>query len=487
MRQNRLFMAAALIAMLSGCITVGPDYKRPKVDTPDVWPGEEIAESVPARWWHSYNDPILDRMIEEALVHNTDLALAIARVDEARALVGIVRADQFPGVTAGAAASRNRISEKTGTFFAGIDKRYTDYTITLNASWEIDLWGKFRRATEAARADLFATESNRDAVRLALIAAVSQGYFNLRALDAQVEVTRKTIETRLGALDLQRKRFEAGATSELELHQVEAETATAQALLPALENRLSQQETALSVLLGRSPRDIVGKVPERGEAIDVLTVPPAVPAGLPSDLLERRPDLRQAEQQLVSANARIGQAKAAYFPSISLTGLFGTESATLANLFTAPAAIWQMSASAAQLIFDSGRTRSQVKAARARQQQAVALYQGAIQDAFKDTLDALVAQRKARARFEAEQVRVAALRKALALAKLRYENGISSLLDVLDAERGLLNAQLDQVEAQQAQLDATADLFKAMGGGWEENFNEKAVPTKQAQASEDTK
>jgi multidrug efflux system outer membrane protein len=447
---------------------LGPDYLRPKIDTPDLWPGEKTAASVPVQWWQSYNDPVLDRMVEEALAHNADLALAIARVAEARAQLGVTRADQLPGVSAGAGGSRNRISEKSPLFFPGFEPKYTDLNASLNASWEIDLWGKYRRATEAARADLLATESNRNAVRLTLIADVSRGYFNLRSLDAQIAVTRQTVATRLTGLSLQRKRFEAGVVSELELRQVEAETAAAQALLPALETELARQETALSVLLGRSPRAIVATPAERGAAIEAITVPPGVPAGLPSDLLERRPDLREAEQRLVAANARIGVAKAAYFPSISLTGLFGVESTTLSDLFTSAAHMWQYSASAAQTVFDAGRTGAQVKSAQARQQQSLAQYQSAIQNAFKDTLDALVAQRKARETFEAEEVRVAALRKALELAKMRYENGESSLLDVLDAERGLLAAQLNRVEAQRVQLSATADLFQALGGGWED-------------------
>jgi len=234
-----------------------------------------------------------------------------------------------------------------------------------------------------------------------------------------------------------------------------------------LETQLARQETALSVLLGRSPRAIVGSTPERGAAIEALTVPPAVPAGLPSDLLEHRPDLQQAEQQLVAANARIGQAKAAYFPSITLTGFLGGESTTLADLFSAPARIWEVSGSAAQLVFDAGRTGSRVKAAQAREQQALAQYQSAIQNAFRDTLDALVTQRKARETLDAEQARVAALQSALDHARLRYKNGVSSLLDVLDAERGLLAAELNRVEAQRVQLAATADLYKALGGGWE--------------------
>ena len=280
-------------------------------------------------------------------------------------------------------------------------------------------------------------------------------------------ITRRTISTRQASTALQRMRFEAGVASEFELRQAEAETAQAQALLPAIEQRLAAQETALAVLLGRSPRAIVGQPVERGAAMDALTAPPSVPAGLPSEMLERRPDLRQAEQSLVAANARIGQAKAAYYPSISLTGFFGGESSTLSGLFDAQSRIWQFAGSAAQTVFDAGRTRSRVGAAEARQQQALAQYQSAIQNAFKDALDALVAQRKAREVMEAEQMRIDALQSSMRLAQLRYDNGVSSLLDVLIAERALLDAQLNRVEAQRAQLAATADLFKAMGGGWD--------------------
>ena len=224
------------------------------------------------------------------------------------------------------------------------------------------------------------------------------------------------------------------------------------------------------MLLGHSPRAIVTVPVERGAAIDALTLPPAVPAGLPSDLLERRPDVRQAEQALIAANARIGQAKAAYYPSISLTAFLGGDSASLSELFSAQARVWQIGGSAAQTIFDAGRTRQQVEQARAREQQLLALYAAAIQNAFKDTLDALVAQRTAREALDAEQTRVTALENSYKLAQLRYDNGISSLLDVLDVERGLLDAELNRIEAQRAQLAATADLFKALGGGWDGNL-----------------
>ena len=463
----RLLAATLMAILLTGCIAVGPDYKRPQVETPEQWPGTSATETLSSTWWKAYGDPVLDQMIDEALLHNLDLRRAIARVDEARAALGITRADQYPGVSANASASRNRISQESALTPPGIDPKYTAYRATLDASYEIDFWGKYRRATEAARAELLGSQFNREAIRLALIADVAKGYFNLRALDAQVAITRRTISTRQASTALLRMRFEAGVASELDLRQVEAETAQAQALLPAIEQQLAAQETALGVLLGRSARAIFVQPAERGAAMDALTTPPPVPSGLPSQMLERRPDLRQAEQGLVAANARIGQAKAAYYPSISLTGFFGGESSTLSNLFNSQARVWQFAGSAAQTVFDAGRTRSQVGVAEARQQQALAQYQSAIQNAFKDALDALVAQRKAREVMEAEQMRIDALQSAMQLAQLRYDSGISSLLEVLIAERALLDAQLNRVEAQRAQLAASANLFKALGGGWD--------------------
>ena len=476
----RGFSTLVLLSIFPGCMTVGPDYQRPPTEVPDHWPVPSASQPVSAMWWTAYRDPVLDQMIEEALVHNLDLRRAFARVEEARAALGITRADQYPTVSAGASASRNRISQESIISVPpGIDPKYSDYQLTLNASYEIDFWGKYRRASEAARADLLGSEFNREAVRLTLIADVAKGYFALRALDAQVAVTRRTIATRQASAALQRMRFEAGVASEFELRQVEAETAQAQALLPNIERQLETQETALAVLIGRSPRAIVSQPVDRGTAIEALTAPPSVPAGLPSEMLERRPDLRQAEQGLIAANARIGQARAAYFPSISLTGFFGAESSTLSGLFDPQARMWQFAGSLAQTVFDAGRTQSQVGVAQARQQQALAQYQAAIQNAFKDALDALVAQRKAREVMEAEQRRIDSLNSAMQLAQLRYDNGVASLLDVLVAERALLDAQLNRVEAQRAQLAATTDLFKSMGGGWDNSHHpERAVQKK---------
>jgi multidrug efflux system outer membrane protein len=467
-------LAATLLIWSVTACTVGPDYKRPQIELPTAWPVSAPDANVSARWWTLYADAELNLLVEEALAHNTNLRVAAARVDEARAGLTIARADGLPSVTAGAGAGRNRISERSGNFFPGIPTEFDNITVTLNASWEIDFWGKYRRATEAARGDLLASTAARDAVQLSLISDVVNGYFALRALDSQTEITRRTIETRRESQRLQRMRYDAGEASQLELRQVEAETLAAQALLPILEQQLAQQENALAVLLGRSPRAVMEGTVERGVALEALALPPAVPAGLPSDLLQRRPDIRQAEQQLIAANARIGVARAAYYPSISLTGLFGFESEKLADLFSAPARIWQFSAGAAQTIFDAGRIGAQVDIATARREQQLASYQGTVQNAFREVKDALIASRKTADRTTAEQDRVKALRDAYRLANLSYRNGESSLLDVLDSERGLLQAELDQVQAQRGQLSATADLFKALGGGWD-NGGEKAA------------
>jgi multidrug efflux system outer membrane protein len=471
---SKLCLASTLLVLTLAACTIGPDYKRPQMELPAAWPVSAADADVSARWWTLYADAQLNLMIEEALGHNSDLRLAAARVDEARAGLTIVRADSLPNVTAGGSAGRSRISERSGNFFPGIPTEFNDLTVKLNASWEIDFWGRYRRATEAARGDLLASTSARDAVQLSLISDVVRGYFTLRALDSQVTITRRTIETRRESLRLQRMRYDAGEASRLDLRQVEADAAAAEALLPSLEQQQAQQENVLAVLLGRSPRALMESPIERGIALEALALPPAVPAGLQSDLLQRRPDIREAEQRLIAANARIGVARAAYYPSVSLTGMFGFESEKLADLFSAPARIWQFTAGAAQTVFDAGRTGAQVDIAQARREQQLAVYQGTVQNAFREVKDALTASRKSAERSSAEQNRVKALRDAHRLADLSYRSGESSLLELLDAERGLLDAELNQVVAQRDQLAATADLFKALGGGWD-NAREPAV------------
>jgi len=462
-----IFASALIIA---GCASVGPDYQRPTMELPASWssvtqPGGAVKSQ---RWWSLYADSNLDRLMDEALVQNADLVLAMARVDEARALLGVARADQFPEAGIRIDRSRTRNSQVGSTpmpeSFPLINN---DNRATLEASYELDLWGKFRRGTEAARADLLASEAARDGVRLALTADVARAYFTLIALDAQAAITRRTIETRSEALTLQKKRYSSGVTSEFDLRSVEAELASAEALLPTLEGQRAQQQNALAVLLGRSPKAIVESNIERAAMNLEAQYELIVPQGLPSDLLLRRPDLREAEERLVAANARIGVARAAYFPSISLTGYLGGESTSLADLFSGPARIWQFAAELTQPLLTAGRLSSQVEAASAREKQAVAQYQKAVQSAFRDVQDALSTQVNAREVLDAERRHMAALSQSLKLAKLRYDNGIASQLDVLVTERSLLSAELNRVDALRAQRVAVADLVKALGGGWE--------------------
>lgn len=465
------FLSSVLFLFLAGCIVMGPNYQRPQVSMPDQWPGIDQGESIREKWWEAYQDPVLNRLVEEALHNNRDIKIAAARLEEARTVLGLAQASRLPQAALNGSAASNRLSEN-GLFggFSGVDLGYEDYQLGLNMSYEIDFWGKYQRTTEGARATLLSAQFSREAVSISLVTDICRGYFNLRSLDAQIAVMKRTLKSRQTSLSLQQRRYDAGVSSELELRQMEAETAQVRALLAGLENQLAQQETSLSVLLGRSPRAIVASSPERGTDIESLTVPPAVPSGLPSGLLERRPDLRQVEQELIAANAQIGVAKAAYYPTLSLTGALGVESLSLSNLLSLPSRMWQFTANAGQLIFDGGRTGYIETAAEARQKGAMERYQQAIQNAFRDTLNALVAERKAREIHEAQHQRFKALDSALTLAEMRYKSGISSLLDVLDSERGLLDAELQEIDSHRAQLAATADLYKALGGGWKPEY-----------------
>jgi multidrug efflux system outer membrane protein len=471
--RKRHYAAIAAAMTLSGCISLAPDYQRPAVELPAGWAGPEgQSAAVPgAPWWKFYGDARLVRLVEEAFAHNADLQLAVARVDEARALLGQTRSEQFPTVDAGLDASRTQSSLRAATPLPpGVARETNDYRAALNVSYEIDLWGRLRDATAAARADLLATDAARETVRIALAAGVVQGYFALRAFDEQLAATQRSLATRTESLALQKLRYENGVISEFEYHQLEAEVLAARAQLPVLERNRVAQENALAVLLGRSPRAIYeGTVVENpAETGGKSDEPPAlvVPAGLPSELLLRRPDLVETEHRLIAANARIGVARTAYFPSISLTGFLGSESVELSDLFTGAAGISQVAAGIAQPIWNAGRISSQVQAANARERQALAQYRRATENAFREVRDAIVAQVKTREQFDAENQRVAALHNSLRLAKLRYANGIASQLDVLDAERNLLAAELNRSDALRAQRAAVADLFKALGGGW---------------------
>lgn len=464
MRKRTLPLLLSLA--LTAC-AVGPDYSRPKFDLPASTPTQQA--SVASDWWQQFHDPVLDQLISEALQHNQDLALSAAQVDEAAALAGIARAQLLPSLAANAGYQRARTSAETTT--AGSPLVSDVRTANLTASWELDLWGKLRRSNEAARATLAASQYNRDAARLSLSAQVAQTYFQMRAFDAQLDIAKRTLDSREASLLLRQKRFKGGMTSELDMRQAESEAASARATIPQLSKSLQQTETALAVLLGRSPRELLEGKLQRGQAIDLLTVPPSIPADLSSSLLERRPDLAAAEAQLIAANARIGVAKAAYFPSISLTGALGSQSLSMETLFSGATRTWSFVGNATAPIFNFGQTGLNVDAASARQRQALAQYQKSVQTAFKETQDALVASSSAREVQEAQTTQLTALNRALHLATLRYDNGYSSYLDVLDAERNTFQAELNLVNAQLDRLNAAISLYKALGGGWESAHN----------------
>jgi multidrug efflux system outer membrane protein len=466
MRPSRIALAA-VVALIAGC-ALGPAYERPDTELPAQWretPPQGI--KAPAeRWWTMFGDLTLDRLVEEAFASNQDLALATARVDEARALSDIADSQRMPTVDATFERDRFHFSERAPVPIPSNAVESNSYRAKLNVAYEVDLWGRLRSASKAARAELLASEADRETVRITLATEVVRAYFALVALDAQVEATRRSLALRAEGLDLQRVRIQAGLINEFALRQLEAEVAAARAQLPALEANRTAQELALAVLLGRSPRAIMEGAVERRAGLGEPAAA-VVPEGLPSDLLLRRPDVASAEQVLIANNARISEARAALFPRIGLTGYLGSESTALGDLFSGPAAIWSLGFALAQPIFQGGRLFAEVDAVKARERQAVARYQKTLQEAFREVRQALYTQVKAREAFEAESARTVALEEALRLSRIRYQNGLLSLLEVLDSERNLLQAELNRSDALRVQRAAVADLVKALGGGWQ--------------------
>ena len=468
-----------LLLVLTGC-AVGPDYKKPEITTPPAWlvDMQTAKDTANTLWWEQFNDPALNELIATALKQNYDLRIATARVEEFYGRYGATRADLFPQVGYGAAAGRGQVSGKgpfSGTPGAGSPQ--STYQAQFSASWEIDLWGKIRRATEAAQADLLAAEDARRGVILTLVTTVANAYLDLRSLDRQLEIARKTVESREKSVKLFELRFKGGNISEMELSQVQSEYFVALAAVPDLERRVRQQENLINLLLGRNPGPI-----SRGKALDAVALP-VVPAGLPSDLLLRRPDIRQAEQQLISANARIGVAKAQYFPSISLTGLFGSASTDLGDLFTGAAGQWNFAGTLAGPIFTAGKIKGSVKAAQAVQQEALFGYEQAIRNSFREFEDALIDQDRTRVQVDAQMKQVEALAVYARLANLRYENGYTSYIEVLDAERSLFNGQLTYTQTQTALLRSLVNLYKASGGGWVVEADKLAQPAPVSKAT----
>ncbi|MDS4026661.1 MAG: efflux transporter outer membrane subunit [Candidatus Contendobacter sp.] len=451
---------ALLVSLtLAGC-SLAPTYERPEVPIPAQWQvdpqtANDLANTA---WWNQFQDPVLDNLIQTALRENKDIKIAAARVEEFMGRYGVTRSAQFPQVGANADAARTRYSESSD--ITPRNNPANSYQVDLGVSFELDLWGRLRNATEAARANLLATEEARRTVILSLVSQLANGYVRLLDYDRQLAITRATLNTRQESVRINRLRFQAGLISELDYQQAVAEYQNAAVQVPLLERLIAQQENAISVLLGRNPGPIV-----RNRTLESLALP-QVPGGLPSDLLERRPDIRQAEQQLIAANALIGVAKAAFFPSISLTGFLGTASTDLSDLFEGPSKTWRFAGQLLQPIFTGGALTGQLQVAEAVQQQALLNYQQTIQTAFAEVDNSLIAVAKLREQLKDEQAQIKALQRYLDLATLRYQNGYSDYLTVVDAERNLYTAQLQYVQDQANLFIALVDLYKAMGGGW---------------------
>lgn len=459
---RRVWFGIIVCLSLAAC-TLGPDYTRPKVDVPANFrfADTEMSTVANASWWQQFDDPVLNDLIATALANNKDVKVAAARVDQFRAQFVQTRSQLFPQISAGFDAQRQRLPQSQAALLPrGVSPVNNAFDASLGVSWEIDLFGRIRRETESARASVLSTVEGRRATILALVASVATSYVNLRALDAQLEIAKATTQSRKSSVDVFTLRFNGGEISQMELAQSQSEYEATAAAIPQLEAQIAQQEDALSVLLGQNPGPIA-----RGRPIDQL-MPPVLPAGLPSDLLERRPDVLEAEQNLVAANALIGAARALYFPQISLTGVLGTQSAQLSNLFTGPTKFWTLAGSVAQPIFTAGNITGQVQAAEAQQQQALYTYEKTVQTAFQEVDDTLIGLQKSREQLAAQSRQVDALSTYSRMARLRYEGGYTSYIEVLDAERSLFDAQLSVTQTRGVVLNSLVTLYKAMGGGW---------------------
>jgi outer membrane protein, multidrug efflux system len=458
----RSILAVALAALLLGCASTPPP--PPTLDLPAATAGDLHFE----RWWTAFGDPTLDKLVDEALAHNLDLAAAIARVEYGRALVLLAQSDLYPTVDLAAGASRTRSTQVgSNPLPPGFSPLTTDLAVGLQASYELDLWGKYHTATAAAQQDLMATEFARETVRTMVGADTARYYFNLLAADIQLRLLQDTLKLRDESVTLQQDRYQAGVIGEYDLRTAEAERAAVAGDIALARRIVSEFESALAVLLGRSPREIFAPAIARDVEIARLTTVPTLPSGVPSDVLARRPDIRRAEAQLAASNLRIDVAKDDYYPAISLTGSYGTQAGALKNLFSGPAVVWGLAASLLQPLIGLKAIEANVDAQTARRNEVLINYTQAVQVAFRDAHDALSANDTTREALAAQSERAAKLMQALELSQLRYSSGYSPYLEVLDAQRQLLQAQTLQIIAARNVRLSLVDFAKAVGGGWE--------------------
>jgi multidrug efflux system outer membrane protein len=456
--------AVTALAVLGGCM-VGPDYKRPEVPTPAAYRYEpqQAAQTTDTEWWKAFGDPVLDGYIVEALAHNKNVYVAVANVEQAAGVLTTTRSPLFPQLNYQAGAVRQQISESGNAqkFAAAVGGNpQTTYQVLAGASWEIDLWGRIRRLTESAQANLLGTDEARRGVLLSLVASVATTYLQLLGLDEQLLIAQRTLAAYGETVKLFELQNQYGQVSKMNVEQARSQYETAAAQIPAIRNQIVQTENALAILLGRNPGPIA-----RGKKLDALALP-EIPTGLPSQLLERRPDLLQAEQTLIAANAQIGAAKAQYFPTISLTGTLGSVSPELKNLFTGPAGVWSYGGSLLGPIFTGGAIAGQVAQAEAAQNAALASYELSIQNAFADVENALASNANLTEQLAAQQRLVRALSEYARLARLQFDGGYTSYTTVLQAEQQLFPSELNLASVRAQLYGSLVNLYKALGGGW---------------------
>jgi multidrug efflux system outer membrane protein len=472
---RKLLYAGIAVSILSGC-AISPDYLRPTLETPASWTisYDAAAGMTDVAWWKQFNDPVLDELIATSLTDNLDLMAATARVDQFLGQWRTTRSEAFPQIGASAGISR---LQDTKTGLSPGRSPYNTYSGVLQATWEIDFWDRIRRATEAAQAELLASEAGRRTILLTLVSNVASNYIVLRGLDRQLEIAKETEQAYADSLHIFNLRHKYGTVSMVEVSQVESEYEDALQLVPVIEAQIAQQEHLLAVLLGKNPKAIL-----RGKSIDQLTIP-GIPSELPSQLLEQRPDIIAAEQALIAANARIGVARALYYPNVSLTGALGVETIHSDDLFDGDSGIWGIGSNMLAPIFTFGNIEGQVLTAEAVQREALYNYRQSIISAFRDVEDALVATTKGRKSQEASGRKVKALQTYSRLSKAQYDIGTTSYLQVLDANRSLFSSQLDYVQTQTNVITSLVDVYRSMGGGWldiaeQGTANETRIPAK---------